>query len=244
MSISRKLTWHGHANFQLRWKSGDERVNIFIDPFFTGNPKAVKKPDEIRPPDIVCVTHLHGDHVGDAVAICKKSGATLVTAVGMGEALIAQGVPADQVANGHGFNIGGSVTVKGVTVTMTQAFHTIDGVAPVGYIITLPDGYTVYHAGDTGIFASMQTLGELYDIDLALLPAGGVYTMDIKQAAYAAKLLKAKAVVPMHWGTFPALAQTMETFPAALAKRAGCRCILMQPGDKVQLGRDGEDEDE
>lgn len=242
--MSRKLTWHGHANFQLRYKSGDERVNILIDPFFTGNPAAVKEPAEIKKPDIVCVTHLHGDHSGDAVEICKDTGATLIVAVGAGDALISQGVPREQVANGHGFNIGGSITVKGVTFTMTQAFHTTDGVPPVGYIITLPDGYTVYHAGDTGIFASMATLAELYDIDLALLPTGGLYTMDIRQAALAAKMLKAKAVVPMHWGTFPVLAQTMEKFPAALAKRAGCRCILMQPGETVQLGREGEDDEE
>ncbi len=233
--MSKKLTWHGHANFQLDFQSGTDRVNILIDPFFTGNPKAKIKPDAIDKPDIVAVTHTHGDHVGDAADICKRTGAFLATAVGMGDELLAAGVPEAQMLNAHGFNIGGSVKAKGVTITMTQAFHTIAGVSPVGYIFTLPDGYTVYHAGDTGIFASMAVLGELYSIDLALLPAGGTYTMDIRQAAHAAKLLKAKAVVPMHWGTFPVIAQTMDGFSVELAKQAGCRCILMQPGDTVTL---------
>lgn len=230
--MSKQLTWHGHANFQIQYGG----VNIIVDPFFTGNPTAVTKVEAIDTPDIVAVTHMHGDHAGDAVTILKNTGAVLATCVGVGEQFQAHGVPADQILNGHGFQIGGTMTCKGVAITMTQAFHTIDGVAPVGYIFTFPDGYTVYHAGDTGIFGTMQILGELYDIDLALLPAGSVYTMDMKQAAYAARLLKAKTVVPMHWGTFPVLEQSMEAFPAAVAKQApGCRCIIMKPGQTVAL---------
>lgn len=230
--MSKQLTWHGHANFQIQY----DGVNILIDPFFTGNPVAVKKPEAIDKPDIVAVTHMHGDHSGDATAICKATGAFLAVGVGVGEQFQAEGLPAEQILNGHGFNIGGSVSCKGVTITMTQAFHTIDGVAPVGFIFTFPDGYTVYHAGDTGIFGSMATFGELYNIDLALLPAGSVYTMDTRQAAYAAKLLQAKTVVPMHWGTFPVLAQSMDDFPGLLAKSApDCRCILMKPGETVAL---------
>lgn len=235
---TKKLTWHGHANFQFQYTSGDESINLLFDPFFTGNPKASKKPTEIDAPDIVLVTHMHGDHVGDAAAICQRTGALLAICVGSGEVLAEAGVPVRQILNGHGFNIGGSMQAKGVTITMTQAFHTTTDTPPVGYIVRMPDGYTIYHAGDTGIFGSMSVLGEMYSIDLALLPAGSVYTMDMKQAAYAAKLLKAKAVVPMHWGTFPALAQTMETFPGILAKQTGARCILMQPGDTVALSHE------
>lgn len=235
---SRIITWHGHANFQLDYSSSSESVNILIDPFFTGNPKATKKWDEIKKPDIVLVTHMHGDHVGDAAAICKSTGALLATCVGTADAFTSAGVPESQILNGHGFNIGGSMQAKGVTITMTQAFHTTDGVAPVGYIIKFPDGSRVYHAGDTGIFGSMATLGELYAIDLALLPTGSTYTMDMKQAAYAAKLLKTKAVVPMHWGTFPALEQSMEKFPEILAKQTGCRCILMKPGEEAVFSRE------
>lgn len=230
--MSKQLTWHGHANFQIQY----DGVNVLIDPFFTGNPTATRKADAIDKPDIVAVTHMHGDHSGDAAAILKATGASLAVCVGVGEQFQAQGVPAEQIINGHGFQIGGTVTCKGVGITMTQAFHTIDGVAPVGFIFTFPSGYTVYHAGDTGIFSSMGILGELYSIDLALLPAGNCYTMDVKQAAYAAGLLKAKTVVPMHWGTFPVLAQNMDDFPAAVAKRApSCRCIVMKPGESIAL---------
>ena len=230
--MSKHLTWHGHANFQIQYGG----VNIIVDPFFTGNPSATKAVDAIDKPDIVAVTHMHGDHSGDAVSILKNTGATLITCVGVGEQFQAEGVPAEQILNGHGFQIGGTMSCKGVDITMTQAFHTIDGVAPVGYIFTFPDGYTIYHAGDTGIFGTMGIFGELYDIDLALLPAGSCYTMDMKQAAYAAKLLKAKTVVPMHWGTFPVLAQSMEDFPALVAKQApNCRCIVMKPGETVAL---------
>lgn len=229
--ITKTITWHGHANFQLDYSSESESVNVLIDPFFTGNPKATKKFDEIAKPDVVLVTHMHADHVGDAAEICKRTGALLATCVGTADEFTKAGVSESQILNGHGFNIGGSVKAKGVTITMTQAFHTTDSIAPVGYIITFPDGSVVYHAGDTGIFASMATLGELYSIDLALLPAGSVYTMDMKQAAYAAKILKAKAVIPMHWGTFPVLELNMEKFPEILAKQSGCRCILMQPGE-------------
>jgi len=230
--MSKQLTWHGHANFQIQC----DGVNVLIDPFFTGNPVATKTPDTIAKPDIVAVTHMHDDHSGDAVAILKSSGASLATCVGVGEQFQAQGIPAEQIINGHGFQIGGTVACKGVSITMTQAFHTIDGVAPVGFIFTFPGGYTVYHAGDTGVFSSMGVFGELYDIDLALLPAGSLYTMDKKQAAYAAKLLKAKAVIPMHWGTFPVLDQSMNDFPAAVSVQApAARTIIMKPGETISL---------
>ena len=230
--MSNQLTWHGHANVQIQY----DGVNIIVDPFFTGNPKSTKTPEDIDKPDIVAVTHMHGDHSGDATAILKTTDAILATCVSVGEQFQKEGIAEEQILNGHGFQIGGTMTCKGVAITMTQAFHTIDGISPVGFIFTFPSGYTVYHAGDTGIFSTMEILGDLYDIDLALLPAGSVYTMDTIQAAYAAKLLKAKAVIPIHWGTFPVLAQNMDDFPMKVAKQApNCRCILMKPGETIAL---------
>ncbi len=226
------LTWHGHANFQIN----SPGCSIIIDPFFTGNPSATVAAKDITPPDIVLVTHLHGDHSGDAVDICRRTGAKLGAVVGIAEIFQQQGVPQNQIMNGIGFNIGGTLTEKGVAVTMTQAFHTTEAGAPTGYIITLADGYTIYHAGDTGIFATMAVWGELYSIDLALLPAGGVFTMDARQAALAARMLKAKAVVPMHWGTFPVLAQDTVEFERELAKTApDCRFVDMKPGRTIDL---------
>ena len=232
--MASSITWHGHANFQISTPD----CNLIIDPFFTGNPNSQITWKAITKPDLVLVTHLHGDHIGDAVSICNHTGAMLGTVVGIAEVVQRMGLPEAQIVNGIGFNIGGTVTVKNTAVTMTQAFHTTEAGAPVGYIITLADGYTVYHAGDTGIFSSMAVWGELYDIDLALLPMGGTFTMDARQAALAAKMLRAKAAIPMHWGTFPVLAQSSDEFAAELAKTApDCRFVQIKPGQTIDLPR-------
>lgn len=230
--MNTSLTWHGHANFQI----ASPGCNILIDPFFTGNPSAKISWKAVTPPDIVLVTHLHDDHVGDAVELCNHTGAMLGCVVGAAEALRKNGLDSDRILNGIGFNIGGTVSFKGVSITMTEAFHTSEAGTPTGFIITLADGRVIYHAGDTGIFANMTVWGELYAIDIALLPAGGVFTMDARQAALAAKMLRAKAVIPMHWGTFPALAQDTSAFEAELKKTApACRFIAVKPGSTVSL---------
>lgn len=230
--MAASLLWHGHANFQINAPG----CNILIDPFFTGNPKAPCAWSEITAPDLILVTHLHGDHAGDTVALSNHFRAKVGAVVGTAGALQEQGVPDELILNGIGFNIGGTVVEKGVAVTMTQAFHTSDAGTPTGFILTLPDGFTIYHAGDTGIFASMALFGELYDIDLALLPVGDVFTMGARQAALAAKMLKAKAVVPMHWGTVPMIVQDTADFEAELAKTApDCRFIRLEPGQSLDL---------
>ena len=230
--MSTSILWHGHSNFQIN----SPGCRVFIDPFFTGNPVAKLGWKEAAVPDVVLVTHMHGDHVGDSVVLCKETGAKLGAVVGVAGALQELGIPQAQILNGIGFNIGGMVSEKGVSFAMTEAFHTSDAGAPVGYIITLADGFTIYHAGDTGIFANMALWGDLYSIDLALLPVGGVFTMDGRQAAYAAQLLKAKAVIPMHWGTFPVLAQDTAEFERELAKRVpSCRFVRMLPGQTLDL---------
>ncbi|MDY7001288.1 MAG: MBL fold metallo-hydrolase, partial [Thermodesulfobacteriota bacterium] len=132
--------------------------------------------------------------------------------------------------------IGGTIQVKDINITMTQAFHSSNSGAPAGYILTLEDGYTIYHAGDTGIFFSMGIWGALHPMDLALLPIGGVFTMDPAQAALACKLLQCKKVVPMHWGTFPVLEQDTSAFAQYLEKTAPETGLLdMEPGQSVEL---------
>lgn len=222
------ITWHGHANFQLDFAD----TTIYIDPFFTANAKADRQWEDAAKADLVLLTHLHGDHSGDSIALCKRDRAMLGSVVGVPEALIELGLPHDLVLNGIGFNIGGSLDFKGVKITMTEAFHTSEAGAPCGFILRFPDGVTVYHAGDTGIFSNMRTWGGLYDIDLALLPAGGVFTMDARQAALAASFLRAKMACPMHWGTFPVLAQSADEFVRELGERApACRPLLLTPGE-------------
>lgn len=226
------LTWHGHSNFQIATKD----ANILIDPFFKGNPSCGVDCASIEPPDLVLVTHDHRDHVGQVVEICRTTGARLGAIVGTAAKLVQMGVPQDQVLNGVGFNIGGSLVFKSVTVTMTQALHSSDSGVAAGYILTLADGYTIYHAGDTGIFAGMALWGELYDIDLAALPIGGVFTMDPRQGAMACRLLRCKAAAPMHWGTFPALEQSTDAFRRHLdGLGLAVEVLDMSPGQSVLL---------
>lgn len=221
------VTWHGHSNFQLDF----EGTTIYIDPFFTANPKADRQWEDAAKADLVLLTHMHGDHTGDAVAICQRDKALLGAVVGIGEALAGLGLPYEALLNGIGFNIGGTVDFKGIKITMTEAFHSSEAGVPTGFILSFPDGVTIYHSGDTCVFSNMKTWGNLYDINLALLPIGSVFTMDARQAALAADYLKADLVCPMHWGTFGALAQNTDEFCRELAQRAPeSKPLLLEPG--------------
>jgi L-ascorbate metabolism protein UlaG (beta-lactamase superfamily) len=226
-----KVRWLGHAGFQIT--SGSGKV-ILIDPWIGGNPMAACGLEDLKKADLVLVTHDHFDHSGDAGPITIQTGATLI---GMPETVgrlqADCGVPASQVVFGMGMNIGGTYQQDGVSVTMTQAFHSSMTAAPAGYIVTLEDGFTIYHAGDTGIFASMKTLGELYPLDLALLPIGSVFTMDPVQAALAVKLLGAKKCIPMHYKTFPILVQDPAPFVDAVKKSSpGVDVVVLTPGQE------------
>ncbi|WP_337509566.1 metal-dependent hydrolase, partial [Desulfovibrio sp.] len=209
-----QILWYGHSAFNI---SCDDK-HVVVDPFLT--PASGTTAETIGPVDVVLVTHDHADHVGDAVAICKHTGAMLGAIVGTAQKLEAAGVPSAQLLNYIGFNMGGTVAHAGFEFTMTQAYHSSESGSPAGYIIRTPDGKHIYHAGDTCIFAGMELWGRLYPIDVALLPMGGVFTMDARQAALACKLLGCKQVIPMHWGTFPVLAQDTEAFKAELARVA------------------------
>ncbi|WP_165175113.1 metal-dependent hydrolase [Desulfovibrio sp. ZJ369] len=225
-----EITWYGHSAFKI----SAPQAHVLIDPFFT--PASGVNADNAGPVDMLLVTHDHGDHVGQAVAVCRKSGAMLGAIVGTAAKLMEAGVPEAQILNGIGFNMGGTQECKGIRATMTQAFHSSESGAPAGYIIEMPDGLTVYHAGDTCIFSSMELWGQLYAIDVALLPIGGVFTMDARQAALACKLLGCKSVIPMHWGTFPVLAQSTADFQTQLAKVCpGCDCVTMRPGQTLSF---------
>ena len=235
-----ELTWNGHSNFTVRTNG----QTILIDPFFEGNPTSILDSRELTSVDHVLVTHDHGDHVGQAVSICQATGAKLLAIVETCAKLVGQGLPKDQVVNGIGINIGGSVDLGGVRVTMVQAVHSSESGLPVGYILSLADGYTLYHAGDTAIFSTMELYGKLFPMDMALLPVGGTFTMDARQAAVACKLLKCAKVLPMHWGTFPMLAKNTEAFSQAL-EDLGVETSLVrcEPGQTVVLEKDPFSED-
>jgi L-ascorbate metabolism protein UlaG (beta-lactamase superfamily) len=196
-----ELTWLGHSAFRL--DAGGKR--IYIDPFLNGNPKCPEGEQTPERVDIVAITHGHGDHVGDAVALANEHGCTVVAPVELADWLASQGV--EKLLDP---NKGGTVAVDVVRFTMTNAHHsssTNDGRytgEPCG-IVMRAEGKSVYFAGDTCVFGDMALIGRLYKPDLAVLPIGDHYTMGPEEAALALELLGVKRCVPCHWGTFPPL---------------------------------------
>ena len=225
------LTWLGHASFRLDSPGGKR---IYVDPWLD-NPKC---PDSEKAPercDVIAVTHGHSDHVGSAVELSKTFGPLPVVAiVELKGWLKEQGAQVDDLP---GPNKGGTVEVDGISFTLTQAFHSDsapDGsyVGCAGIVVGLENGTTVYFAGDTCVFSDMQLIGRIYQPDVAVLPIGGHFTMDPREAAVACELLAAKRVVPCHWGTFPLLKGT----PDELRKLApGVDVVSVEPGGSVEL---------
>jgi len=231
-----KIKYISHAGFQITTGSGKI---LYLDPWFF-NPIGGFSLDDVKGATMVLVTHDHSDHVGQAPDIVKKTGGLLVANVETARRLQSEfHIPAEKVCYfGYGMNIGGSLAYEGITVTMTQAFHSTGSGAPCGYIIRLEDGTTLYHAGDTGIFDSMRLLGQFYKIDVAMLPIGSVFTMDPQQAAWATKMISPKAVIPMHFKTFPILVQDTKSFVELAKKEApGVEVLSLNPGDEYTWGQ-------
>jgi L-ascorbate metabolism protein UlaG (beta-lactamase superfamily) len=189
-----------------------------------------QKSSEIKQADIVYVTHDHADHLGDALSICKRTNATFVSVIDL-----AAYAEEQDVKKIFGLNIGGSMEIDSVRLTMVKAFHTTVRRAPTGVIVE-GEGKAVYHAGDTGLFGDMRLFGEIYKLDLALLPIGGYYTMDAKQAAEATKLLNPKAAIPMHYKTFPVIAQSADEFAKIVKEKTPkVRVVALKPGESYQF---------
>lgn len=227
-----KVKWLGHAGFQIT--SGGGKV-IFIDPWL-GEFCPVQLAD-IKEADVVCVTHDHFDHLGNAGEICKQTKAVLVGQPELvAKVKAAAELPDEQIVYGMGINTGGSFALGDLTITMVHAFHSSEVASPCGYILQFTNGPRLYHAGDTGIFASMKLFGEIYPLDLALLPIGGVFTMDSFAAAQALKLLNPKKAIPMHYRTFPILEQDATNFVTQAQKEApGVEIVILNPGDEYSL---------
>jgi len=197
-----EITYLGHSAFQIE----ADGKTIFVDPWL-GGPESPLTVDSVNNADICLVTHDHGDHgYSEAVEICKNTGAYFVA---INE--LALKAKSAGVKNVHTLNIGGSIEINGVVVTLVQAFHSCKIGTPTGFIIQLNSG-TIYHAGDTGIFYDMKLFGEMYDIDLAMLPIGSYYTMSVEQASKATSLINPKAVIPMHYNTFPVIEADPDEF--------------------------------
>ena len=219
-----RLTWLGHACVLLE---GSKK--ILIDPFVEG--RSVLNTN----PDLVAVTHGHDDHLGETVALAKKT----IAISEIAKYLKSRGLQAE------GMNIGGTITIDGVSFTMTPAVHSswIEeagtghcGGTAAGFVIGM-DGVKVYHAGDTGLFSDMKLIGDLYHPDVALLPIGGRYTMGTSEAMIAAQFIGAKMVIPIHYNTWDKIAADPEPFRRSLEKTTDIRVTVLKPGESIEIDK-------
>jgi L-ascorbate metabolism protein UlaG (beta-lactamase superfamily) len=225
------VTWLGHASFRIESPGGKR---VYVDPWL-GNPKcpeAEKEPERI---DVIALTHGHGDHVGETVELSKKFSPEIVAMVELKAWLGEEGAGVGELP---GSNKGGTVELDGIKFTLTNAFHSSSndegrylGEA-AGIVIEFENGTKLYFAGDTCVFGDMQLIRRIYAPDVAVLPIGGHFTMDPREAGVALELLGAKRCIPCHFGTFPFLTGT----PAELRQRAGDVEVLeLQPGETVTV---------
>lgn len=240
-----KIHWYGHSAFRIETPSGGV---ILIDPWL----KAPTNPDKdaianLGRVDYILITHAHFDHVGNAVEIGKKTGAELITTADLARNLVAvEGYPKDKVRTAY---FGGTIAMSkaGARVTLVNAVHgsdlllskppesgpvTLPAGNPTGVVLEIDGGPTIYHTGDTDVFADMKLIAEFFKVDLMLACIGGIFTMDPARAALAVEWVNPKQVVPIHYGSFPVLTGTPAQFKAALDKRGlSGRMVEMKPGE-------------
>jgi L-ascorbate metabolism protein UlaG (beta-lactamase superfamily) len=218
-----QLTWLGHSCVLL---TGSKKV--LIDPFIENG--SVRETD----PDIVAVTHGHADHMGEVVALNRKT----VAITEIARYLKAKGLPVESM------NIGGTIRVDGISFTMTAALHSsfieeaglgFSAGAAAGFVIGM-DGVNVYHAGDTALFSDMKLIGELYHPEIALLPIGGRYTMGIADAMVAANFIGAKTVIPIHYNTWDTITADPLQFKKAIERTTDIKVQLLKPSESIQTG--------
>ncbi len=227
-----KVTWLGHATVLVETAAG---LTLLIDPFLQHNPSYPKDyvlPEKI---DYILLTHGHMDHTADAVPVAQKHGATIVGIYELTSYLTGKG--AEKTI---GMNLGGTVALPGVNVTMVEAKHSSSiqegdqivylGEA-AGLVLTIADGPVIYHAGDTAVFSDMKLIQALYKPELAILPIGGHFTMGPKEASLAVEYLQPKQILPVHWGTFPPLKGTPEQLAALLPD--GSIVARVKPGQSL-----------
>ena len=247
-----KIKWFGHAAFSITTPNGKV---LLIDPWLNNpsNPEAKDGKDPlstITKIDYILLTHGHRDHAGDAVAIARKTGAALISNPELaGNFVKLSDFPAKQAETDAIMGIGGEIQIADgeVTIAMTPAIHSSSvfnpkaganeperayGGNPAGFVIIIKNGPTIYHSGDTAYFKDMETIGENYSLDVALLNIGGHFGMEPKMAAKAAQAARARLAVPQHYGTFPGIAQNADSFAAEL-KKMKINFYEMKPGETI-----------
>lgn len=222
--------WLGHSAFTFNI----DGHSVLIDPFLTGNPLAAADPNTLNP-EIILLSHAHGDHLGDTVDIALRTGAPVITNFEIGNWLLNQGVQ-----NVEQMNSGGSLDVGLFTIKFTIAFHSSSfpdgtyGGVPHGFLITLNNGKKIYYASDTALFSDMQLIGE-EGIDVAFLPIGDYFTMGINDSIKAIKYIQPRLVVPMHYNTFPPVVQNANEWANRVNNETDATPIVIDPGNEYTV---------
>ena len=243
--MKQTITWLGHGSWKMVTNQG---TILYLDPWIRGNPSCPIKVDEITQADIVCVTHGHDDHLGNAIEIVKRTSAVLVTLPEIAIYCERHGIPYDD--QDGCLHTGGSVKQKDVQIHAVFALHSSDilgiefeqskqvmpGCGCCGMVITPNEGVPVYFAGDTGIFGDMQLIGKLYNPQVSVLPVGGKYTMGIREAAYAIEMIGSPVLIPGHYDTFPNQLANIEELTRQVSIRApGTTVAPIKPGESYVI---------
>ena len=230
--MATRVQWLGHSCLLIE----SDGKRILIDPFLTGNPTAQVKADEVEA-DVILISHGHQDHVGDAVSIAQRTGATVVTNFELGNWFTEQGIK-----KVHGMQHGGGHQIDPVThVRLTLAFHgsTLPdgkgyGGNPCGFLLTLADGSKIYDAADTALFGDMKLIGE-GGLDLAILPIGDYFTMGPADAIRAVKFLEPRAVMPIHYDTFPPIRQDVQAWGERVKAETAAAPVILKVGEWYEV---------
>lgn len=227
-----RFRYYGHSTFTV----DADGVKLVIDPFLAPhNPLAPATADDIEA-DYILISHGHGDHIADAAAIAKRTGATVISNFEIVTWLNQQGAQ-----NVHGMNTGGAYSFPFGRVKLTVALHSStlpdgsSGGHPNGFLIQFNDGRDVYFAGDTALTYDMKLIGEFGGVDLAFLPIGDNFTMGPDDAVVAAQFVQAKRVIPIHYNTFPPIKQDAQAFAQTLRREADIDCTVLTPGGEFTL---------
>ena len=231
------LTWLGHAAFRFDTPNGKR---VYVDPYL-GNPKCPESERQPERCEYVLITHGHDDHIGSTLDLHERFGCEVLAPVELADWLVwlKKALPGEKV---HDPNKGGTVRLDGFSVTLTDANHSSSTAEddtmiylgePTGHVVTVDGGTTIYFAGDTNVFGDMQLIRRLYEPDVAVLPIGGHYTMDPREAALALELLGVSRCVPCHYGTFPILAGTPDQLRALAPD--GVEVLSPEPGETIEL---------
>lgn len=229
--MATRVQWLGHACLLIE----SDGKRLLIDPFLTANPMAAAKPEEVQA-DVILVSHGHEDHLGDTVAIAKRTGATVVCNYELSNWLKSQGL-----TKLHGMQQGGGCQVTpSIHVKLTLAFHgsTLPGGGyggnACGFLVSFQDGSRIYDAADTGLFGDMKLIGE-EGLDLAILPIGDYYTMGPSDAIRAVKLLQPRLVMPIHYNTFPPIEQDVNAWAERVHEETAAKAMVPKPGEWVEV---------